>query len=148
MASFELKCQVVFVGQPFNASENFRKREIIVQTEWDTQYAQTIKIEAIQAKCDDPFFAEARPGDEASIFFNLNGRVYDNAQKKKKEVFNSLQFWKGSLTRTVAQPAQQQQPQYQQNVQPQYTTPQQQQQYQQQPAPVDTSQNNCGDLPF
>lgn len=108
MPSFELKCKIVHVGLPYQATESLKKRDLIVTADYDQQYPQTLKIEALQDKCDDNFFAEARVDDEATIHFNLNGRTYDNLKTKKKEVFISMKFWKGQLTRTTAAPTQQQ----------------------------------------
>ena len=108
MPSFELKCKIVNIGAVTKVTESFNKREIIVEVDYTEQYPQTIKIEATQLKCDDPFILEARKGDEATIHINLRGNVYDNKAKGKKEVFNSLQFWKGQLNRTTAAAPQQQ----------------------------------------
>lgn len=129
MASFDVKGKILHIAAPENVTDSFRKRELIIEIDGDTQYPNTIKFEAVQAKCDDNFFSEARVGDEATISFNLRGNVYDNKAKNKKEVFNSLQFWKGQLNRTTAAAPQQQ-------AAPVYA------------APVDISQRQDDDLPF
>ena len=112
MASFKLeKAEVLRVGTTENVTESFRKRELILKTDTESQYPQIIKIEAVQAKCDDQQLNEVRPGDIVSVDFNLNGRE-STGKDGKLIVFNTLQLWKLSITQTSAAP------------QPQYSAPQ------------------------
>lgn len=112
MASFKLeKAEVLRVGTTENVTESFRKRELILKTDTESQYPQIIKIEAVQAKCDDQQLNEVRPGDIVSVDFNLNGRE-STGKDGKLIVFNTLQLWKLSITQTSAAS------------QPQYSVPQ------------------------
>lgn len=145
MASFAIeKAIVVGVGPIQQVSASFQKRELVVTIDNDTQYPQTISIEAAQDKCNDQNLNEVRQGDEVTVHINLRGNSWNDPKTGQTRVFNSLQYWKMSINRTTAgnftQPNQanfvpQGQPQYQQQ---QYQQPQgqpaQQQQYQQ-PAP-------------
>lgn len=106
MASFKLeKAEVLRVGKIENISESFRKRELILKTDTESQYPQTIKIEAVQAKCDDQQLNEVRPGDIVTVDFNLNGRE-STGKDGQPIVFNTLSLWKISINQTTAQPTQ------------------------------------------
>lgn len=131
MASFEVKGTVEHVGAIEQVSDSFRKRDLILNIDEESDYPQTIKIEAAQAKCDDTNLNEVRKGDSVTVSVNLRGRVWDNVAKNRKEVFNTLQYWKLSINQTVAAAGK----------------PQANMTYSA-PAPVDTTQDDSDGLPF
>jgi hypothetical protein len=71
--------------------ENFRKREFVVEYRDNSQYAEFIKFELIQDKCD--LLNDLKAGEEIEVQFNLKGRVWTNPQGEKV-YFNSLQAWR------------------------------------------------------
>ena len=71
--------------------ESFRKREFVIEFRENSQYAEFIKFEMIQDKCD--LLNEFSVGDEVEVQFNLKGRVWTNPQGEKV-YFNSLQSWR------------------------------------------------------
>lgn len=131
MASFEVKGTVEHVGAIEQVSDSFRKRDLILNIDEESDYPQTIKIEAAQAKCDDTNLNEVRKGDSVTVSVNLRGRVWDNVAKNRKEVFNTLQYWKLSINQTASAAGK---PQANMT----YSTP----------APVDTTQDDEDGLPF
>lgn len=102
MASAELKGIVKRISQTEQVSDSFRKRELVLEIDLETQYPQLIQIEAAQDKCDDQNLNEVRPGDEVTVSFNFRGRAWNDPKKNKEVVFNTLQYWKLSINRTSA----------------------------------------------
>jgi hypothetical protein len=71
--------------------ETFKKREFVVEYRENSQYAEFIKFEMIQDKCE--LLNEFAAGDDIEVQFNLKGRVWTNPQGEKV-YFNSLQAWR------------------------------------------------------
>ena len=71
--------------------ESFRKREFVIEYRENPQYAEFIKFEFLQEKCD--LLNDFKSGDEVEIQFNLKGRIWTNPQGEKV-YFNSLQAWR------------------------------------------------------
>ena len=119
------KAFVEYVGPTVQVSDSFRKRELIIKIDAETQYPQLIKIEAGQAKCDDEKLNEVRQGDEIDVYINLRGNQWLNPKTGVNEIFNQLSYWKMDIKRTTAQPQQQWgPPQQQQQTQGGYPTQQ------------------------
>lgn len=104
MASSELKGIVHFIGQTQQVSDSFRKRELVLEIDQDTQYPQHILIEAAQDKCDDQNLNEIRKGDEVTVSFNYRGRIWNDPKTQQDRYFNTLQYWKLSINKTAATP--------------------------------------------
>ncbi len=86
-----IKGKILEIFQVQQVRENFRKREFVVEYRENPQYAEFIKFEFLQEKCD--LLNDYKPGDEVDIQFNLKGRVWTNPQGEKV-YFNSLQAWR------------------------------------------------------
>lgn len=97
MASAELKGIVKRIGQTEQVSDSFRKRELVLEIDTETQYPQLIQIEAAQDKCEDQNLNEIRVGDNVTVSFNFRGRSWNDPKKNKDVIFNTLQFWKLSI---------------------------------------------------
>jgi hypothetical protein len=72
-------------------SDTFKKREFVVEYRENPQYAEYLKFELIQDKCD--LLDSLKEGQEADVYFNLKGREWVNP-KGEKVYFNSLQAWR------------------------------------------------------
>jgi hypothetical protein len=80
-------------------SKGFKKRHVVIKTA--DQYPQTILVEFIQDKCD--LIESYKVGDQVTIAYNLNGRVWQNKEGIDK-YFNSVQGWKVSGEPSTAAP--------------------------------------------
>lgn len=107
MASSELKGTIYRIGSTENVTDSYRKRELVLQIDTDTQYPQLVLIEAGQDKCEDQNLNEARVGDEVTVSFNFRGRAWNDPKKGKEVIFNTLQYWKMAINKTTAAPKQQ-----------------------------------------
>lgn len=89
MASFKITGMIekIFPTQQINAT--FKKREFILMVQ-DGEYTNHIKIEALKEKTE--LLDQYAEGQEVTISFNLNGRVYE--KDGKTMYFNSLKLWK------------------------------------------------------
>ena len=89
MSNLTFKGIITHIGATQQVSEKFKKREIWIQDE--SQYPQTVCFEFHQDKTD--ILDVYTEGQIVTIYFNLRGREWANAQGEKK-VFNTLQAWK------------------------------------------------------
>ena len=71
-----------------NVSENFKMREIHVETE--EQYSQTLCIQFVQDKTS--LLDNFKPGEKVKIEVNLRGK--EVMKENKPIVFNTIQGWK------------------------------------------------------
>ncbi|MEK6879423.1 MAG: DUF3127 domain-containing protein [Nanoarchaeota archaeon] len=116
-------------------SDNFSKREFVLEIDHTTQYPQMILLEFTNAKCD--LLNKYSEEQEVRVDFNLRGRNWTNKEGEIK-TFNTLQAWRIELV-GGAQP--------QQNKQTQQTTATPA--ATQTSAPANTDNNNAGDdFPF
>jgi hypothetical protein len=81
-------------------SDKFRKRELVLTDNSNSEYPQHISFQLTQDRCSllDPY----KVGDVATIHFNIRGREWTSPQGEIK-FFNTLEAWK--LDRGVAAPA-------------------------------------------
>ena len=86
-----IKGKVLEIFPVAQVRENFRKREFVLEYRDNGQYAEFIKFEVIQDRCD--LLDDFKAGDEVEVQFNLRGRVWTNP-KGEKVYFNSLQAWR------------------------------------------------------
>jgi hypothetical protein len=86
-----IKGKVLEIFPVQQVRENFKKREFVVEYRENPQYAEFIKFELLQEKCE--LLNDLKPGDELEVQFNLRGRVWTNPQGEKV-YFNSLQAWR------------------------------------------------------
>ncbi len=74
-----------------NVSDTFKKREFVIEYAENPQYPEYIKLELIQANCQQ--LDGYKVGDMLNISFNLKGRKWTDPKGETK-YFNSLQAWK------------------------------------------------------
>ncbi len=72
-------------------SNNFRKRNVVLETEQSTNYPQKILIEFVQDKTE--LLDNFAPKDDVKVAINIRGREWTN-EKGEKKYFNSIQGWK------------------------------------------------------
>jgi len=94
------KITVIFETAQIN--ETFKKREFVIEYSDNSQYAEFIKFELFQDKCD--LINDFNVGDEVEVAFNLKGRKWTDPKGVDK-YFNTLQAWKLDKKGTAA-PAQ------------------------------------------
>lgn len=74
-------------------TDSFRKTNVIVQTEYDSQYPQEVSIECHNDNIDKLKTAGVKAGDVVSIDVNLRGRKYSKDGQPDRW-FNTLVLWK------------------------------------------------------
>lgn len=72
-------------------SNGFKKRELVLITEQDTDYPQTILVEFHQANCER--LDKYQEGEVIAVDINIRGREWTNPQGEVK-VFNSIVGWR------------------------------------------------------
>ena len=83
--------QILKIGQVEQVSDKFRKRELIIKTEAESQYPQTVAFQLTQDRVDKIDGYQA--GDTVTVHFNLRGREWTNPQGEVK-YFNTLDVWR------------------------------------------------------
>lgn len=74
--TFKLKGRIYEFSETEQKSDNFRKREMIVET--DDEYSPFVKMQLIQKNVDLPEQLSLKPGDDVSVTFALGGRRGNN----------------------------------------------------------------------
>lgn len=77
------------IGGVQQPTDNFSKKEFILQTEATTQYPQFIRMECQNKKIE--LLDKVKEGDNVSVDFNLQGRL---DKKKENVAYNTLSAWK------------------------------------------------------
>ena len=72
-------------------NDRFKKREIVITDNSNSEYPQHILMQATQDRCAilDQFYV----GDNVTVHFNLRGREWTSPQGEVK-YFNTLEVWK------------------------------------------------------
>ena len=83
--------QVLQIFEPQQITERFRKREIVLELDGNSDYPQTVLFELINDKCDLADFVSV--GDTVRVNFGLRGRAWTNPDGVTK-YFNSLNAYK------------------------------------------------------
>ena len=86
----EVTGTVKLIKETQQISDSFKKRELILTTEADTNYPQSILIEFVQDKTD--LLNGLKVGQNVTVKINLQGREWTNPQGEVK-YFNSLKGW-------------------------------------------------------
>lgn len=94
--------QILKIGQVEQVSDKFRKRELIIKTEPESQYPQTVAFQLTQDRVDK--VEGYAVGDTVTVHFNLRGREWTNPQGEVK-YFNTLDVWR--VERASSEQAQQ-----------------------------------------
>jgi hypothetical protein len=79
------------IGEVQNVTEKFKKRELVIETGFDTEYPQTILLEFQQDAVNK--LNGKTVGGLVKVFFNLKGRQWTDASGVVK-TFNTLHAWK------------------------------------------------------
>jgi hypothetical protein len=87
----EVQGKIVEIFDTVQVSDNFRKREFVIEYADNPQYPEFLKFECIQDKCT--LLDEFSVGQEVMVNLNLKGRKWTDPQGNVK-YFNSLQAWK------------------------------------------------------
>ena len=99
------------VGEVAIVSDKFKKREVWLETDRESNYPQTLNIQLNQDNADKFNLQE---GQEAELEINLRGRTWTGSDGIEK-CFNSIECWKweavGSEQKEPAQPSPQAQKQ-------------------------------------
>lgn len=74
-------------------TETFKKTNLIIQTEHDTQYPQEVSIEVHNDNIAKLTECGAKPGDIVSVDCNLRGRKYSKDGQADRW-FNTIVMWK------------------------------------------------------
>jgi hypothetical protein len=88
---YNLKGTIKFIGSTQQVSDSFKKRDFVVEDS-SGQYAQVIKLEFVQAGCDQ--LDQFKVGEEVSVDFFLRGREWTNPKDGQISYFNTLNAWK------------------------------------------------------
>lgn len=94
--------QILKIGQVKQVSDKFRTRELIIKTDTESQYPQTVAFQLTQDRVDKIDGYQA--GDMVTVNFNLRGREWTSPQGEVK-YFNTLEVWR--VERTSGEQAQQ-----------------------------------------
>ena len=79
-------------------SENFKKREFIVEYSSNPSYIENIKFELIQDRCN--ILDDFEIGDQIKVEFDLKGRKWSDPNGKVR-YFNTLRAWKISKVLSI-----------------------------------------------
>lgn len=91
------KIKLINETQTFGAS-GFRKRELVLSTDLDTDYPQHILVEFVQDKVD--VLDAYKVGQDVTVSLNLRGREWTN-QDGVDKYFNSIQGRRIELAENV-----------------------------------------------
>lgn len=72
-------------------TDNFKKREFVIEYAENAQYPQYVKFELAQNNCD--FLDGFSKGDFIDVHFDITGRPWTN-KEGVKSYFTSLKAWK------------------------------------------------------
>ena len=87
----EIKAQIYSIGAVQQVTDKFKKRELIVISEPDSQYPQHIKVQLSQDKCS---LADSLvSGQQVTLHVNLRGKLYTDKNGNENAITN-LEVWK------------------------------------------------------
>ena len=92
MADLKLHGTVEKVLKEIQISDTFKKRDVVLKTDADTDYPQLICVQFVQEMVDESGLLVQ--GMEISIDINLRGRAWQNPKDGETKYFNTLQGWK------------------------------------------------------
>ena len=91
--SYELSGKLIHIEDTVQVSENFRKREFVVEKEehaGDRTFTDTIKFQVVQDRCN--LLDNMQLNDAVKITFNIRGRKWE--RDGKVNYFNNLEAWR------------------------------------------------------
>lgn len=84
-------------------SDTFKKTNVIIRTEFDTQYPQEISVECHNDNIAKLGECGAKAGDKVILDCNLRGKKYEKDGQPVKW-FNTIVMWKITKSATAAAP--------------------------------------------
>lgn len=87
----EVKGKVHEVSPVIQATENLKKRELILEIMENPQYPEYVKFECTNVKT--ALLDAIRPGSDVEVSFNLKGHPWTD-KTGKKFYSNTLQLWR------------------------------------------------------
>ena len=90
MSNLQFTGTIHLIGETKQITDTFSKREFVV-TDGADQYPKFINFELIKDNVD--LVNGLKVGQEITVSFNLDGRIWTNPQGEDK-FFNSLKAWK------------------------------------------------------
>lgn len=95
----QLTGKIVHATKTEQITDSFKKRDLIIEIDGDTQYPQEIKVELHQDKTE--LITGMVKGDIVTVDVNLRGRSWEN-KEGVKQWFNTLAVWKITRNGTAA----------------------------------------------
>ncbi|MBC7654360.1 MAG: DUF3127 domain-containing protein [Oligoflexus sp.] len=100
MEAIKIQGKVINLGNTIEVGEKkFKKREIVIILDADSQYPQEIALQGTRDLCDK--MDDLVIGTEVLFHINLNGRKWTN-KEGIYQWFNSLQIWKFEVITSVS----------------------------------------------
>lgn len=87
----EIKAKIYKIGETVQVSEKFKKRELMVITDLDSQYPQHLKVQLSQDKC--ALADTLRPEQIVTLSINLRGKLYTDKNGQENCITN-VEVWK------------------------------------------------------
>ena len=79
------------IGEEFQITESFKKREFVLEHTEKSLYTEYIKFEMTNDRCE--LLNNFKVGDEVEVGFNIKGRKWTD-QEGKTKYFVTLQAWR------------------------------------------------------
>jgi len=93
MSELALQGRVFAIGETQTFGEKgFRKRELVLETDLETNYPQKILLEATQDNV--ALLDKISVGEYIKAHINLRGRAWLNPKDNKVKYFNSIVIWR------------------------------------------------------
>lgn len=87
----EIKAKIYKIGDAIQVTEKFKKRELIVSTDLDSQYPQHLKVQLSQDKC--ALADTLQVGQHVTLSINLRGKLYTDKNGVENAITN-VEVWK------------------------------------------------------
>ena len=88
----EVTGKILRIGKVVQVTDSFKKLDLVLEIDGDTNYPQNILFESHQDNADK-VLQYNKVGQEVTVSFNLRGRDWTNKEGVVK-TFNTLQAWK------------------------------------------------------
>ena len=88
----EVTGKILRIGEVVQVTDSFKKLDLVLEIDGDTDYPQNILFESHQDNADK-VLQYNKVGQEVTVSFNLRGRDWTNKEGVVK-TFNTLQAWK------------------------------------------------------
>ncbi len=97
----EIQGIIYKIGQVQQVTDSYKKLEVIVKTETQSQYPQHVKIQFSQDKC--ALADTLKQGDECKFSINLRGKLY-TGKDGNENVITNLECWKVETLSAAPEP--------------------------------------------